>query len=96
MEMANHHKMRPEAEVEERLEELEKLREDLKTSILQEELERPQYSREDIVEWISRFNMATQTTRNIRDRSSIFFSTASMYLTTGWYLPITTKTTHRR
>ena len=25
------------------------------TSILQEELERPQYSREDIVEWISRF-----------------------------------------
>ena len=39
----------------ERLEELEKLREDLKTSILQAELERPKYSREDIVEWISRF-----------------------------------------
>ena len=39
----------------ERLEELEKLREDLKASILQAELERPKYSREDIVEWISRF-----------------------------------------
>lgn len=38
----------------ERLEELEKLREDLKASILQAELERPKYSREDIVEWISR------------------------------------------
>ena len=39
----------------ERLEELEKLREDLKASILQAELERPKYSREDIIEWISRF-----------------------------------------
>ena len=39
----------------ERLEELEKLREELKTSILQAELEWPKYSREDIVEWISRF-----------------------------------------
>ena len=39
----------------ERLEELEKLREELKISILQAELEKPKYSREDIVEWISRF-----------------------------------------
>lgn len=39
----------------ERLEELEKLREDLKASILQAELERPKYSREDIIECISRF-----------------------------------------
>ena len=39
----------------ERLEELEKLREELTTSILQAELEKPKYSREDIVEWISRF-----------------------------------------
>ena len=39
----------------ERLEELEKLREELKVSILQAELERPKYSREDIIEWISRF-----------------------------------------
>ena len=39
----------------ERLEELEKLREELKVSILQAELERPKYSREDIMEWISRF-----------------------------------------
>ncbi len=39
----------------ERLEELEKLREDLKASILQAELDRPKYSREDIIEWISRF-----------------------------------------
>ena len=40
----------------ERLEELEKLREELKvTVILQAELERPKYSREDIIEWISRF-----------------------------------------
>ena len=39
----------------ERLEELEKLLEDLKASILQAELERPKYSREDIIEWISRF-----------------------------------------
>ena len=39
----------------ERLEELEKLREDLKASILQAELEKPKYSREDIIEWISRF-----------------------------------------
>ena len=31
------------------------LREELKTSILQAELERPKYSRKDIVEWISRF-----------------------------------------
>ncbi len=27
----------------------------MKTSILQAELERPKYSREDIIEWISRF-----------------------------------------
>ena len=39
----------------ERLEELEKLREELKTGILQAELESPKYSREDIIEWISRF-----------------------------------------
>ncbi|WP_093987664.1 recombinase family protein [Massiliimalia timonensis] len=39
----------------ERLEELEKLQEELKTSILQAELEQPKYSREDIVEWISWF-----------------------------------------
>ena len=39
----------------ERLEELEKLQNQLKTSILQAELERPKYSREDIIEWISRF-----------------------------------------
>ena len=37
------------------MEELEKLRKDLKASILQAELERPKYSREDIIEWISRF-----------------------------------------
>lgn len=37
------------------MEELEKLREELKANILQAELERPKYSREDIVEWISRF-----------------------------------------
>ena len=39
----------------ERLEELEKLQEELRVGILQAELERPKYSREDIVEWISRF-----------------------------------------
>lgn len=38
-----------------RLEELEKLREQLKTSILQAELERPQYTREDMIAWISQF-----------------------------------------
>ena len=38
-----------------RLEELENLRTELKSSILQAELERPQYSREDIIQWISRF-----------------------------------------
>lgn len=38
-----------------RLEELEELREQLKTSILQAELERPQYTREDIIAWISQF-----------------------------------------
>ena len=38
-----------------RLEELEQLRDNVKASILQAELERPQYSREDIIEWISRF-----------------------------------------
>lgn len=38
-----------------RLEELESLRAELKSSILQAELERPQYSREDIIQWISRF-----------------------------------------
>ena len=37
------------------LEELENLRAELKSSILQAELERPQYSREDIIQWISRF-----------------------------------------
>lgn len=38
-----------------RLEELEQLRDNVKASILQAELEHPQYSREDIIEWISRF-----------------------------------------
>lgn len=38
-----------------RLEQLEKLRDDLKVSILQAELERPQYTREDIIEWIKQF-----------------------------------------
>ena len=38
-----------------RLEELEQLRDNVKASILQAELERTQYSREDISEWISRF-----------------------------------------
>ena len=38
-----------------RLEELEQLCDNVKASILQAELERPQYSREDIIEWISRF-----------------------------------------
>ena len=39
----------------ERLEELESCGKILKASILQAELERPKYSREDIIEWISRF-----------------------------------------
>ena len=39
----------------ERLEALEKLREELKVSILQAELGHLKYSREDIIEWISRF-----------------------------------------
>ena len=38
-----------------RLEELENLRKELKTSILQAELERPQYTCEDIVAWINQF-----------------------------------------
>ena len=38
-----------------RLEELENLRAELKSGILQAELKRPQYSREDIIQWISRF-----------------------------------------
>ena len=38
-----------------RLEELEQLRDNMKASILQAELEHPQHSREDIIEWISRF-----------------------------------------
>lgn len=38
-----------------RLEQLEKLRDDLKVSILQAELERPKYTREDIIEWIKQF-----------------------------------------
>ncbi len=37
------------------LEELEKQRETLKTSILQLQMERPKYSKEQIVQWISRF-----------------------------------------
>ena len=39
----------------ERLEQLEARREELKCSILQARLERPKYSREEIVQWISRF-----------------------------------------
>ena len=37
------------------LEELENLRDELKSSVLQAELKRPQYSREDIIQWISHF-----------------------------------------
>lgn len=43
------------ASTKNRLEELERLQNDIKVSILQAELEHPKYSREDIVNWISRF-----------------------------------------
>lgn len=39
----------------ERLEQLEAQRDELKTAILQEQLERPKYTKEQIVSWISRF-----------------------------------------
>lgn len=79
-----------------RLEELEKLRKDLKASILQAELERPKYSREDIIEWTAGSNMATRTARNTSGRSSISFLTASMSLTTSWFSHTITKTERRQ
>jgi len=39
----------------ERLEQLEQQRETLKASILQAQIARPQYSKEQIVQWVSRF-----------------------------------------
>ncbi len=50
----------------ERLEKLETLREELKSSILQAELECPKYSREDIVEWISRFKYGDPNNKEYR------------------------------
>ena len=80
----------------ERLEELEKLQEELKTSILQAELERPKYSRRTLSSGSAGSNTETRTTRNTSGRSSIFSSTASMYLTAGWFSPTITKTEPRR
>lgn len=51
------------ASTKERLEQLEAQREALKTSILQAQMERPKYSKEEIVGWISRFKYG-----NIHDR----------------------------
>ena len=48
----------------ERLEELEKQREALKLSLLQAQMERPKYSKEYIVSWISRFKYG-----NIHDKA---------------------------
>lgn len=48
----------------ERLEQLEQQRETLKTSILQAQIARPQYSKEQIVQWISRFKYG-----NINDKA---------------------------
>ena len=48
----------------ERLEQLEQQRETLKTSILQAQIARPQYSKEQIVHWISRFKCG-----NINDKA---------------------------
>ena len=55
----------------ERLEELETLREELKASILQAELERPKYSREGIVKWISRFKYGDPNNKEYRRRRKI-------------------------
>ena len=48
----------------ERLEQLEQQRETLKASILQAQIARPQYSKEQIVQWISRFKYG-----NINDKA---------------------------
>ena len=67
----------------ERLEELEKLREELKASILQAELESvPNTAGRTLSSGSAGSNTATQATRTTSGRSSISFSTASMYLTT--------------
>ncbi|WP_156136421.1 hypothetical protein [Candidatus Soleaferrea massiliensis] len=59
----------------EKLEELEKLREELKTSILQAELERPEYNREDVIEWIGRSKYGDPDNKNTSGRLLISFST---------------------
>ena len=43
------------ASTKERLEQLEAQRDELKCSILQAQMERPKYSKEEIVQWISRY-----------------------------------------
>lgn len=59
------------ASTKERLEQLEAQREALKTSILQAQMERPKYSKEEIVGWISRFKYGNTMTVNSKRKLSI-------------------------
>ena len=78
-----------------RLEELESQRESLKVSILQAELEKPKYTKEQIVSWINRFKYGDVETPNTRNRLSTHSSTPSTSLTTSWFSPTTSKTAQK-
>ena len=78
-----------------RLEELESQRESLKVSILQAELEKPKYTKEQIVSWINRFKYGDVETPNTRNRLSTHSSTQPTSLTISWFSPTTSKTAQK-
>lgn len=78
-----------------RLEELKSQRESLKVSILQAELEKPKYTKEQIVSWINRFKYGDVETPNTRNRLSTPSSMPSTSMTTSWFSPTTSKTAQK-
>ena len=68
----------------ERLEQLEQQRETLKTSILQAQIARPQYSKEQIVQWISRFKYGNINDKAYNGRLSMCLSIPSMCMMINW------------
>ena len=78
-----------------RLEELKSQRESLKVSILQAELEKPKYTKEQIVSWINRFKYGDVETPNTRNRLSTHSSTQPTSLTISWFSPTTSKTAQK-
>ena len=80
----------------ERLEALEKQRDNLKIAVLQAELQKPKYTKEQIVRWIGQFKCGDVNSREYQKRIIDTFVNSCACLMTGLSSPTTSKAARKQ